>query len=70
MFRSRAHPCYPEPAQPDGCFPDNTGQPDGCFPDNAGQPSPFESWLAGALDRTSPQDRPHPASKRPSRRAP
>jgi hypothetical protein len=59
MFRSRAHPCYPEAAQPDGCFPDN-----------AGRPSPFECWLAGARDRTSPQDRPQPASKRPSRRAP
>ncbi len=59
MFRSRAHPCYPE-----------DGQPDGCFPDNSERPSPFECWLAGAMDRTSPRDLLRPASKHPSRRTP
>ena len=47
MFRNQAQqPCYPEP-----------GQPEGCFPDNARTPSPFQCWLDGVSDRLSSQDR-------------
>jgi hypothetical protein len=59
MFRSQSQPCYPEPDQPEGCFPAN-----------ARTPSPFQCWLAGGSDRLGPRDRAPAAPKRPSPPAP
>jgi len=59
MFRSQSQPCYPEP-----------GQPEGCFPANARPPSPFQCWLDSVSDRLSPQDREPATPQRPSRSAP
>jgi hypothetical protein len=55
MFRSQSQPCYPEP-----------GQPEGCFPDNARMPSPFQCWLTGVSDRLSPKDAEPARPKRPA----
>jgi len=51
MVRHQAQPCYPEPSQPDACFPDNTRTP-----------SPFSCFIAGVLDRVGPED---PAARAP-----
>jgi hypothetical protein len=58
MSRRPAQPCYPEP-----------GQPEGCFPDDARTPSPFACWLASGLDRlaSNPANREPAARKRPAR---
>lgn len=56
MFRHQAQPCYPEPSQPDACFPDNTRTP-----------SPFSCFIAGVLDRVGPED---PAARAANRSAP
>jgi hypothetical protein len=56
MSRRPAQPCYPEP-----------GQPEGCFPDDARTPSPFACWLASGLDRLRPTDREPAARERPAR---
>jgi hypothetical protein len=53
MSRRPAQPCYPEP-----------GQPEGCFPDDARTPSPFACWLASGLDRLGP----NPANREPATR--
>ena len=58
MFRSQGQPCYPEP-----------GQPEGCFPAHARTPAPFQCWLAGVPDRLSPPDRTSAAAQHPARSA-
>ncbi len=46
MFRSQAHPCYPE-----------SGQQDGCYPDNAAVPSRFMCWVTGSPGQAGPRRR-------------
>ncbi len=44
MFRSQAHPCYPE-----------SGQQEGCYPDNAALPSRFMCWVTGSPGQALPR---------------
>jgi hypothetical protein len=46
MFRSQAHPCYPE-----------SDQQDGCYPDNAALPSRFMCWVIGSPGQAGPRRR-------------